>query len=158
MPKHEKPVDILVISISSPLLIGIYRDNSLIDKFVFEGKTSEVLPKAFKTILNNSYEINDIYYANGPGSYMSIKIAYTFLKTLSIVKGYGLKGAEAFLFNDNTPIKALGKKYFINDEKKGIIVGFLDKESMIKEFKLPENLDKKLFSDDALPKYHLPAV
>lgn len=148
--------DILVISIATPLLIGIYEDDKLIRVIEQEGKTSEVLPLIFSEILN-SYDINGIYYINGPGSYMSIKVSYTFLKTLSIVRGFGLFACDGFAFNGNSPIKALGKKYFIKDEN-GIMLDFIKNQSELKDFALPEVLGKSLFSKNSLPNYNLPAV
>ena len=72
--KNRKIISVLVISIANPLLIGIYHENLLVKTFSCEGKTSDVLPVIFQEI-DESYEIEKIYYVNGPGSYMSIKIA-----------------------------------------------------------------------------------
>ena len=73
-------VSVVVVSISSPILIGIYKDDILIDTIQSEGKTSDILPSIFDELLKK-YSITNIYYANGPGSYMAIKISYVFLKT-----------------------------------------------------------------------------
>lgn len=118
--------------------------------------TSDILPIIFEEILNK-YDIDNIYYVNTPGSYMAIKVAYVFLKTLSIVKNIPLKACSGFEFNGNSPIKALGKKYFINDEN-GVKVDFLDNNCTISDFKLPEVLESINFSDETLPIYNLPAV
>jgi hypothetical protein len=88
---------------------------------------------------------------------MAIKVAYVFLKTLSITKNIELKSCSGFEFNGNSPIKALGKKYFINDEN-GIKVDFLDNKSTMSDFKLPDLLENINFSDETLPIYNLPAV
>lgn len=146
---------VLVISIASPILIGIYKDDELIKTISKEGMTSDILPFLFKGILEK-YEIAELLYVNGPGSYMAIKVAYIFLKTLSITKNIPLKAIDGFAFNENSPIKALGKKYFIKKDG-NISIDFIgDRE--IKEFKLPKVLKIDMFSENSLPTYNLPAV
>lgn len=149
-------IEVLVISISNPLLIGIYKNDILIDEYKIEGKTSDVLPLLFEKLLDK-YEIKRLNYVNSPGSYMAIKVAYIFLKTLSIVKKMELRACYGFEFNENSPIKALGKKYFINDDDK-IKVDFLEKDSIIRDFKLPININIINFNKETLPEYNLPAV
>jgi len=150
---------VVVISISNPILIGIYRNKKLVENISKEGKTSDILPLLFDNILSK-YNVENILYVNGPGSYMAIKIAYIFLKTISIVKNIRLYAVSGFDFNKNSPIKALGKKYFFR-EKKGsedkISIKFLE-ENNIEEFSLPESLHDINYSDNILPEYNLPAV
>ena len=148
--------EVLVISISKPLLVGVYENKKLIETYDQEGMTSDILPTIFEKILNK-YKIEKINYVNTPGSYMSIKIAYVFLKTISITKNIELKACSGFEFNENSPIKALGKKYFINNEDT-IKVDFLDNNSKISSFKLPDVLEGINFSSETLPIYNLPAV
>lgn len=149
-------IEVLVISISNPLLIGVYKDKKLIKTYKNSGLTSEVLPVEFENILKE-YKIDTIYYVNTPGSYMSIKVSYVFLKTISIVKGIELKACSGFLFNQNSPIKALGKKYFIN--KNGSVkVDFLENNCKIHDFELPNILKDLEYSLETLPIYNLPAV
>ncbi|RXJ99270.1 hypothetical protein CRU98_07880 [Arcobacter sp. CECT 8986] len=151
-------IDIFVISISNPLLIGIYENDKLIKQIKQEGKTSDILPLLFDDILKTYSNISGLYFVNAPGSYMAIKVSYIFLKTLSISKNIPLYASSGFNFNDNSPIKALGKKYFIN-ENGTIKVDFLDNDIKIHDFKLPNNLNKKLFDEkNTLPEYNLPAV
>ena len=149
-------IEVLVITISNPLLIGIYEDKKLIKEYKLDGKTSDLLPTLFEKLLKG-YEINRIIYVNSPGSFMAIKVAYIFLKTISISKNIELFAAEGFLFNENTPIKALGKKYFIKDKNK-IKVDFLEKDCIIRDFKLPMCIEKYNFNKETLPIYNLPAV
>ena len=150
-------ISVLVIPISNPILVGIYEDNDLVEIISNDGKTSNVLPIIFNNLLEK-YTIKNIFYANGPGSYMAIKVAYLFLKTLSITKELNFQSADAFNFNDNSPIKALGKKYFFKVQNDKIITDFLKNEEDIKEFVLPEKLNKNIFKEDTLPNYNLPAV
>lgn len=149
-------VEVLVISISNPLLIGIYEDSQLINEYKLEGKTSDLLPTLFEELLNK-YEIKRLNYVNTPGSYMAIKVAYVFLKTISITKNIEFRAVDGFEFNDNSPIKALGKKYFIKDEK-NVKVDFLEKDCIIRDFKLPKSINKINFNKQTLPIYNLPAV
>lgn len=149
-------VDILVISIATPIKIGIYKDDKLVEEIEKEGMTSDILPLIFKELLQK-HKVKTIIYVNTPGSYMAIKVAYVFLKTICIAKNIELKAASGFLFNENSPIKALGKKYFFNKDDK-IIIDFLEEKSIIANFKLPKSLDREKFSSDTLPIYNLPAV
>lgn len=149
-------VDVLVISISDPLLIGIYYDKRLIHSYKQTGKTSDLLPQFFSDILNQ-YTIKDLYYVNGPGSYMSIKVSYIFLKTLAITKNLSLYAISGFELNHNSPIKAIGKKYFV--QKNGTIeLDFICENDCIKEFALPIDLNDLKRNSDNLPNYVLPAV
>jgi len=151
---------VLIISISNPILIGIYEHDILIDTISKEGKTSDILPCLFEMILEK-YRITELYYVSGPGSYMAIKIAYIFLKTLSIIEDIPLFAVSGFDLNKNSPIKALGKKYFfrhnhkLDDDK--ITIELLN-EAKVEPFTLPEKFNYIKYTEDTLPKYNLPAV
>ena len=150
----QKPlVDIVAITISSPLIIGIYKDKKLIKTIKKEGKTSDILPVIFDELLNE-YNINSIIYTKGPGSYMAIKLSFIFFKTLEIAKNIKLFASDAFEFNNNTPIKAVGNSFFV--KKEGIIS--IEKEKTQGEFSLPENLNEINFSEDISPLYVLKPV
>lgn len=148
--------EVLVISISKPILIGIYEKGNLVEAIESDGVSSDILPAIFDNILKK-YELKTIIYVNSPGSYMAIKVAYIFLKTISLTKNIEFLSANGFLFNQNSPIKALGKKYFFN-KNGNIIIDFLEENSIIHDFKLPKSLDREKFSSDTLPIYNLPAV
>lgn len=149
-------IEVLVITISNPLLIGVYEKKKLIKEFRLDGKTSDLLPELFKDLLKD-YDINKIIYVNSPGSFMAIKVAYLFLKTICITKNIELNAIDGFEFNENSPIKALGKKYFIKIDNE-IKVDFLEKDSIICDFKLPMCIEKYNFNKETLPIYNLPAV
>ena len=149
-------IEILVITISNPLLIGVYENKKLIKEHKLDGKTSDLLPSLFEKLLKE-YEIERITYVNSPGSFMSIKVAYIFLKTICITKDIEFLAIDGFEFNQNSPIKALGKKYFIKDENK-IKVDFLEKDCIIHDFNLPMSIEKYNFNEETLPIYNLPAV
>jgi tRNA A37 threonylcarbamoyladenosine modification protein TsaB len=149
-------VDILVISISTPLKIGIYKKSVLVDTYEIDGKTSDILPMQFEKIMKNN-DIGRIFYVNSPGSYMAIKVAYVFLKTLCIAKRLPFFAANGFHFNNNSPINALEKKYFINNNGE-INMDFIGEDTILDEFVLPSQLDESVFSKETLPIYNLPAV
>jgi len=146
---------ILIISISSPLLIGVYKDNLLIEKIESNQKTSEVLLKILMELSKN-YNYSEVIYTNGPGSYMAIKLTYIILRSLEILKGITFTGCNAFDLNDNKPIKAMGKLYFIK-EKETIITKKID-EAVEQRFELPSMLSEVTVLNDNKPLYILPAV
>ena len=156
---QQSNVKVIVISIAHPILVGIYEDNLLIKIISKEGKTSDILPKLFDKIFEE-YNVKEIFYVSGPGSYMAIKIAYVFLKTISIVKKIKLYALSGFDFNNNSPIKALGKKYFFRktiDFKDNITIAYLE-DRQIEEFLLPTDIRNLKFTENTLPEYNLPAV
>lgn len=149
-------IEVLVITISNPLLIGIYENKNLVKEVQLDGLTSDKLPILFKDLLKE-FDIKSIAYVNTPGSFMSIKIAYIFLKTICQIKNIDFLAIDGFTFNQNSPIKALGKKYFINDN--GLVkVDFLQNVCKIRDFKLPKSVENIKFYKDTLPIYNLPAV
>jgi len=150
-------IEVLVISISNPILIGIYEDKNLIQTISNEGKTSDILPSIFQDILDQ-YNIQALYYVSSPGSFMAIKVAYIFLKTLSITLNIPLKAMDGFSFNNNTAIKALGKKYFFKSKDGNITTKLLNQDDKIENFTLPNHILNLKYLDDTLPQYHLPAV
>jgi tRNA A37 threonylcarbamoyladenosine modification protein TsaB len=153
MPKRD--VQVLLIALSSPILIGIYEDNKLIKTIQSEEKSSEVLPQLYKDILER-YEIKALYYTQGPGSFMAIKVAYIFLKSLSVLKKIPFYATDAFEFNENQPIKAIGKLYFV--KIKGDIVTQKFESPQEVKFTLPQTLKTEKFSLYTAPLYKIGAV
>ena len=152
MPSSYK---ILIISIASPLLIGVYKDELLIEKIESNQKTSEVLLKILME-LSIKYNYSQVLYTNGPGSYMAIKLTYITLRSLEILKGITFTGCNAFDLNANKPIKAMGKLYFIK-ENNTIITKKFD-EAVEQRFELPSMLSEVTVLNDNKPLYILPAV
>jgi hypothetical protein len=151
----HKKVDLLFITLVSPIQIGVYEDNNLIDSIVSEEKSSDFLPKIFEDILK-IYEVKGLFYANGPGSFMAIKVAYIFLKSMSILKNIPLYATDAFNFNGNNPIKAIAKLYFvkISSEIKTQKLETVPESN----FTLPVVLDYNEFSQNTTPLYSIGAV
>ena len=146
---------LLIISISSPLLIGVYKDNSLIDSISSEKKTSEILLPTIMDVIDK-YDISKIIYTRGPGSYMAIKLTYIMLKTIEITRGIQCFGCSGFAVNNNQPIKAIGNLYFIK-EKETIITKKYEQPIKVK-FALPQSIHDLRIDEESSPEYMLPAV
>lgn len=148
-------IDILLLSVDSPISLGIYYDKRLIKSMQQEGKIGDILPLIFREILRD-YEIRNIFYANGPGNFSAIKLTHIFLQTLAITRGVGLFCADCFNFTNEKFVNAYGKIHFIkeNDEIKSLAL-----DSRIKNtFILPSVIDEGIFSKKCEPLYILPAV
>lgn len=150
-----KKVDIVLVALSSPILVGVYEDKKLIDTISTKEKSSEILPVVFKDLLLK-YEIQNLFYANGPGSFMAIKVSYVFLKSLSILKNIPLYARDAFYFNNNQPIKAIAKLYFVKISSE-IKTQKLEKAPQ-SEFILKDVLEYGEFSKQSTPLYSIGAV
>jgi tRNA A37 threonylcarbamoyladenosine modification protein TsaB len=151
----HKSVDLLFLTLSSPIKVGIYEDGRLIERVESCEKSSDVLPKIFEE-LSKKYEIKKLLYANGPGSFMAIKITYIFLKSMSILKNIPLFATDAFYFNENHPIKAIGKLFFVKISSE-IKTQKLE-IATVADFILPDVLDYSEFSTAAAPHYGIGAV
>ena len=147
--------EILIVSIASPLLIGVYEDGELVETVEDEGKTSEVLLKIL-TELASKYDYKRVIYTSGPGSYMAIKLTYITLRSLEILKEIKVDACEAFELNEQNPIKAMGKLYFIK-ENNTIITKKFD-EVLEQRFALPSMLSEVTILKNNKPLYILPAV
>ena len=145
-----------MISLGSPLLVGIYHNHKLIDSYKSDEKTTDILPFFFDDILKK-YKLENLYYAKGPGSFMAIKVSYIFLKTLSITKNIKLFATDGFAFNGENLIKATGTLYFMKENGK-ISTIKLEQQDIKQKFSLPDSLDQDIFSEDSEPLYMLPAV
>ncbi len=150
-----KDVDVVVIALSSPIHIGIYYQKELIKSIVSYEKSSEELPKIFERLFEE-YSIKKLFYANGPGSFMAIKVSYIFLKSLSILKDIPLYATDAFYFNNNAPIKAIGKLYFVKVASEIKTQKLL--EAPESKFMLHDLLEYSEFSTSTPPLYMIGAV
>ncbi len=151
----HKSVDVLLVALSSPIQIGIYENSKLIDIITSDKKSSDILPLIYRDIFKK-YSVNRLFYANGPGSFMAIKVAYIFLKSISILKDIPLFATDAFKFNKNSPIKAIGKLCFvkISSEIKTQKLEIVPEAS----FTLPDVLDYNEFTTNTTPLYMIGAV
>ncbi|MDD3592860.1 MAG: hypothetical protein PHO65_09475 [Sulfurovum sp.] len=151
MPKYE----LLVISIAAPLLIGVYRDKMLIETISSEKKTSEILlPLLIRSM--ERYDLENIIYTRGPGSYMAIKLTYITLKTIEITRGIRCLGCSAFALNNGAPVKAMGNLYFTK-EKETIITKKIE-QPVDAAFTLPQSIQDLPLDEESIPEYVIPAV
>jgi len=155
LQKASPEYTLLVLSISTPLIVGIYRDSSLIETIESEQKISEVLVGIITEILER-YPVRRILYTNGPGSYMSIKLTYIILKTIELVRKIPFAGCDAFEFNGGHPIRAIGKLYFVREGEK-IVTRRFD-EVLPQDFLLPSSIASLPTIERSVPNYSLPAV
>jgi len=146
---------LLIISISSPLLIGVYENNTLVETISSEKKTSEILLPIIEKCLDN-YNITKIIYTKGPGSYMAIKLTYIILKTIEIARGIQCFGCSGFSLNGGEPIKAIGNLYFIK-EKETILTKKYE-QPVEANFVLPQSIHDLEIDEESTPEYILPAV
>lgn len=147
--------DIVLISINSNVMVGIYENNNMFENYLECGKTSDVLPNVFNKIFKK-YKIENIYYANGPGNFSAIKLTHVFLQTLKIIENFGLYCRDSFYFTQDRFINAYGRIYFFKEEEL-INTKKLD-EKIETKFSLPRFINKNDFKEDCMPLYILPAV
>ena len=155
MQKVLPEYTLLILSLSSPLLLGVYRDTALIEKIESEKKTSDVLLSLIIEVMDR-YPVSRMIYTRGPGSYMAIKLTYIILKTIEIVKKIPFEGCSAFALNGNKPIKAMGNLYFIKEKETIITQKF--NQAIPQEFTLPSSLAVLAIDEASTPNYVLPAV
>jgi tRNA A37 threonylcarbamoyladenosine modification protein TsaB len=148
--------DAIVLALGTPVRVGVYDEQGvLVEEIVNEGVGSDILPLIFEGLLKK-YTFGRFVYANGPGSFMGIKVTYLFLKTLGIVKNIPLFAIDGFFFNENSPIKAVGKLYFVKNSE---VISLLPLEApSINGFTLPKTIDAKNFKSDNAPYYGIDAV
>ena len=151
LPKYK----LLIISISSPLLLGVYEDDTLLKTYSSEKKTSEILLPFIHNILEN-YKVSQIIYTRGPGSYMAIKLTYIMLKTIEIMKGIECVGCSGFELNGAQPIKAIGNLYFIKEKETIITKKF--EQPINAAFALPQSIQDLVIDEESTPEYIIPAV
>lgn len=88
---------------------------------------------------------------------MAIKVTYLFLQTLHITKEIPLFACDGFTCNNNMPIKAIGKRYFVKCPDGNIDTTILETPPDA-PFVLPDKLPYEAFGLNTEPLYHLPAV
>jgi len=155
LPNLSHKYELLIVSISSPLLIGLYEEGRLIKTVSSELKTSEILLPLISETLDQ-YDISRMIYTRGPGSYMAIKLTYIMLKTIEITRGIKCAGCSGFTLNGGQPIKAIGNLYFIK-EKETIMTKKYE-QPVDANFALPQSIHDLELDEESTPEYILPAV
>ncbi len=123
--------------------------------YTSEQKTSTALPNIIDNLLK-TFTCKGLLYVKGPGSFMAIKISYIYLRSLSITLDIPLLACEGFCINNNKPIKAYGKVYFVKNENK--IETKIYQNDIKNDILLPNHLKDINFTKDIEPLYVLPAV
>lgn len=163
-------------ALASPVLCGVYDSNGdLIHEYSSDKNASDSLVSLLLDI-SSSHEIDTIIYANGPGSYMGLKVSYVILKSYSVVKNCKFLAVSGFDLNGGGAVRATKTMSFVKepisqniDLKTNIDtiddVFFDDGEYMVRlanveasEFKLPLNLNTLQTSADTAPRYFTQAV
>jgi tRNA A37 threonylcarbamoyladenosine modification protein TsaB len=146
---------LFVLSIASPMQIGVYENDVLVKTVTLGGQASTQLPPVLDSLLKQ-YEIESIIYVHSPGSFMSLKIAYVTLKTIELIQNIPLYAVDGFVCNGNKPIKAIGKIYFVKED--GTITTKKYQDAVKQEFFLPHRIDGMAVSAQTAPKYEISAV
>lgn len=146
----------LFLTVASPFYVGIYENDRLISSFCEEGKASDALPILIDKALSMR-KPQELYYTNGPGNHMSLKIAYVSLKSVSIAKNIPLFGLSPFIFNENSPIRAFAKSYFALNFGKIELINF-DEEPSLKTPTLLEEIAFDNLKESDEPLFLLPPV
>lgn len=155
MQKASPRYTLLILSISSPLILGLYHGDYLVETIKSDKKSSEVLIHLIAEVMER-YPLSSILYTNGPGSYMAVKLTYIILKSVEIIKGIPFYGCSAFSFNEARPIKAMGNLYFVKEKETIITKKF--EELIDQKFTLPTMLNSVKIEDASIPNYLLSAV
>lgn len=137
--------------LNSPLLVGIYFQKSLIKTIKKDGHCSDELPKILLEI-TSKFTINSIIYANGPGSFMGIKLSYIILKTYCIATNtpfFAISGFEL-----SSIIRANAHFSFVLENGK-----IVQKRNLTNlALNLPQNLTNLTILQDDAPNYILEAI
>lgn len=132
-------ISFLFLTVSSPFKLGVYEDGVLVREYEKDGKASDVLPIIIDESLRE-YTPNEIFYTNGPGNHISLKIAYVCFRAICIIKKIPLYGVAPFEFNGGDPIRAFANSYFVYEAGK-ISVKVFEEALEASEFLLPKVFD-----------------
>ena len=156
-----KKVSLVLISLNSPLKCGVYENLNLVKSFLSFKRSSDGILEIFSYAFNYLHEYNarleSVFYAKGPGSFTAIKITHIFLQTLALSLGIKLYSCNSFYFNQNTPIRAFGNKFFVLTRDGTILLQESPKEVSL-DFALPHKIDLKVFDCNNTPLYILPPI
>ena len=152
MPKHKA---LLVFAIKAPFVIGVYEEYELIDTIISEeAKASDILPPLLCELCDKHLP-DELFFVDGPGNLMSLKVAFVALKTISVLKNIPLAGADAFHFNGKKALKISNKLIF---EKQNDKISLAKEACDTAEMSMPQRLKRQIFDTSATPRYILSAV
>lgn len=144
--------ELIIVSLSTPLIIGVYENGELKDELKSEKQSSDALIELLAQ-LKNSYKIKRIIYANGPGSFMGLKISYVILRIFCDINNIAFGAISAFSLTQNAAVSAKKGFCFVLEKDKISI-----QKGQGSPFLLPKTLENLNISKDALPNYVLDAL
>jgi len=135
--------------------VGLYDETGkmILQKTLPDAKASDAIPVVIEELLG-TYEPSALFYTNGPGNQMSIKISYVCLKTLAVAKNIPLYATNSFCFNGFAPIELANKRFFCFENGNIAIKHMVDMDNA--PFMLPDRLDETVFATESEPVYLLP--
>lgn len=149
-------ISLILVAVVTPIKFGLYKNRELFKEIESNKKVSEAILEIFSEILKE-YEIEAIYFAKGPGSFMALKLQYIFLKTLQITLNIPLKAVDSFYFFPQKIIFCTKNLAFIKHNE-DIVTKKVTELGSKNNIVLPRILIESDFSDDLEPFYLLPAV
>ncbi|BCZ18814.1 Universal bacterial protein YeaZ [Helicobacter sp. NHP19-012] len=145
-----------------PTQVGVYAlDGQFLHAFSSNERTNTALIQIFKILLKwleaRHLNIQALYYVRGPGSFMAMKLTHIFVHAWVLLNPVPLHSALGFAFNENSPIKAFGKSFYVCEDDQVALKTF-ESPPACQEMRLPPTLDPLLFAADNEPLYFLPPV
>ncbi|GHS89068.1 glycoprotease [Campylobacterota bacterium] len=170
MSRWKKPlrenVSLLIIAAAKPMIAAIYGESgSLIKAIESEKQLSEALCEIVEPI-DREYAIVRVLYANGPGSFMGLKLSYIFLRAFSIARDIEFLAAESFAFSGDRAILAHKNRWFVKKPNGEIVIENRENAQENSEngrniehkISAPSKLDLSIFCGDTAPQYILNAA
>ncbi|KEA46070.1 glycoprotease [Campylobacter mucosalis] len=134
------------------MLVGLYSNGTKFDEIISSEHTSEALIEVLDE-LSQRYSITKIIYANTPGSFMGLKVAYVILKTFCLVKECEFYAVSGFELNGGGAIRANRSLSFVAKNNHIVL-----EQKEPSGFVLPQNLEILNLKKDTLPEYIIQAV
>ncbi|BDQ27786.1 hypothetical protein [Helicobacter heilmannii] len=145
-----------------PTQVGVYAlDGRFLHAFNSNERTNTALIQIFEAMLKwlemRRLSIQALCYVRGPGSFMAMKLTHIFVHAWVLLNPTPLRSALGFAFNENSPIKAFGKSFYVYEGDQVVLKTF-ESPPPCQEMRLPPTLDPLLFSTTNEPLYFLPPV
>lgn len=142
----------MAITLCSPILVGVYENGEKVRGFSSSERAGDALIEILREI-RAEFDVTAVLYANGPGSFTGIKVAYVILKTFCVASGCDFYAVCGFDLNANGAISANKNMSFVREGGKIILV-----QREPSKFSLPLNLTSLARSQDTLPNYVIDAI
>lgn len=149
-------MQLLLIPKGNSMMWGVYEDFVLEAKGSEDGKALDSLVQILVR-LQAVYKISSIFYARGPGSFVSLKLLHIFVHTLCCTRQIPVFATDSFYF-DSSPIPAFSRQYFIKKEEGDVVLSEIKGEIKLYSPILPEVLICEDFCQETVPLYVLSPV